>query len=176
MALPVTLEDAKAQLRLHESVHEFDVEIDGFLHDAAAWVEQYTGHILEQREVTETVNGFAAPRLRAWPIAADAAVAVSYLAAGDAVTVTGARIDVVRRPARLLPAAGTIWPRVAATTPVTMTFTAGYADPDDVPRNLRRAILVLVGAYDADREGGEILAQAEETARKLCSRYKVRSL
>ena len=88
MALPVTLEDAKAQLRLHGRVHEFDVEIDGFLHDAAAWVEEYTGHILEQREVTETVNGFAAPRLRAWPIAADAAVAVSYLSAGDPVAVT----------------------------------------------------------------------------------------
>lgn len=176
MVLPVSLPEAKAQLRLHESVYEFDAEVDGFLRDAAAWVEEYTGHILEQREVTETVNGFAAPRLRAWPIASDAAVAVSYQVAGAPVVVAGAKIDVSRRPARLLPGEGNCWPRVAATTPVTITVTAGYAAEDDVPRNLRRAILVLVGAYDADREGGEALAQAEESARRLCSRFKVRSL
>lgn len=176
MALPVTLYEAKAQLRLHDDVYEFDAEVAGFLHDAAAWVEEYTGHILEQREVTETVNGFGALQLRAWPIAAGAAVAVSYQSADAPVVVSGARIDVSRRPARLLPSPGTIWPRVAATTPVTITVTAGYADEEAVPRNLRRAMLVLIGAYDADREGGEILAQAEESARRLCSRFKRRSL
>ena len=61
-------------------------------------------------------------------------------------------------------------------TITTVTVRAGYESPDDVPRDLRRAMLVLIGAYDADREGGDILAKAEASARRLCDRHRLRRL
>lgn len=173
MVLPVSLDEARAQLRVEVGDH--DEEISGFLHDAAAWVESYTGHILEAREVTED---FRCPArsvlLRAWPVANDAVPNVSYLsAAGEPATFAGVFLDVSRRPARISLASGAVWPSRDPNLAFTVTVRAGYETPEEVPRNFRRAMLVLIAAYDADREGGAILAQAETAATRLCRGYKV---
>jgi uncharacterized phiE125 gp8 family phage protein len=176
MTLPVNLYEAKEQLQLGDD-YTHDAEVDGFLQDAAAWVEKFTGHILEARQVTEQFLGFDRLQLRAWPILPGAALTVTYTdTAGSTIAVTGARVDVSRRPARVFPSLGSHWPVVMSGTQATVTVRAGYEDEADVPRNLRRAILVLVAAYDADREGGDILAKAETSARRLCDRYRLRRL
>lgn len=173
MALPVTLAQAKAQLRVDGD--EQDVEIDRFIRDAAAWVETHTGHILEARDVTESFVGFKPVSLRAWPIFDAAVPGVAYVdAGGAAVAVLGARLDLRRRPARVLPAAGAFWNFTNADQPFSVTVRAGYENPDDVPGNVRRAMLLLIGAYDADREGGDVFVKAEAAARRLCDRFKKR--
>jgi hypothetical protein len=53
---------------------------------------------------------------------------------------------------------------------------AGYEAGDAVPGNFRRAMLMLISAYDSDREGGEVFQKAEASARRLCGRLRARSL
>jgi uncharacterized phiE125 gp8 family phage protein len=173
MALPVSISDARAQLQLGSDTSRDD-ELERFIADAAGWVESYTGHILEARGVTEQFRGFDAVELHAWPIAAASPLTVTFTDAnGGSATVIGAALDISRRPARVLRPLGSYWPRAQL---FTATVRAGYEAPDDVPRDLRRAMLVLIAGYDSDREGGEIFAKAEDTARRLCRRYRIHRL
>ncbi len=176
MAIPVSPVDARRQLRMEIDDDSRDDDIAGWIDDAAGWVENYTGHVLVARDVTETFYGFGAIRPRAWPIASNAAVSVSYPGTPDPIVVAGARVEISSRPARIMPAIGARWPSVAAGTPVTVTYRAGYEDGDEVPRNIRRAMLLLISAYDEDREGGDIFAKAEAAARRLCGSLRVRRL
>jgi hypothetical protein len=108
MAIPVTLADARRQLQLDEGDTSRDTEILGFIADAAARIEEYTGHILVARNVTET---FRVPgrviSLRAWPIKQTATLDVLDHALSP---YSGVRLDVSSRPARILPPAGAFWP------------------------------------------------------------------
>lgn len=175
MVLPVKIEDARAQLRVDGL--DQDREINDFIRDAAAWVEDYTGHVLEARDVTEHFSGFRPVLLRAWPVAPDAVPVVSYFGSnGLPVDVTGVRLSVSQRTARVSSSLGPFWPFIDSQQAFTVTVRAGYENPDDVPRSLCRAMLVLIGAYDADREGGDTLAKAENAARTLCRRFKRHTL
>lgn len=177
MALPVALEEAKRQLKVEDDETDQHDEIEDFIRDAAAWVEDYTGHILEARDVTEHFSGFRPVSLRAWPIAPNAVPAVKYVGPdGQDVTVDSVRLQVDTRPARIGPSVGSFWPFIDSRQLFSVTVRAGYEHPDDVPRRLRRAMLVLIAAYDADREGGKIFAEAEATAKRLCSRFRRRTL
>ncbi len=175
MAIPVTLEEARRQLRLGDDDSAQDAEVAGFIADAAAWVESYTGHILDHREVTEHVRGFKPVEIRAWPIEANAVPGVAYLdASGSPIAIPGARLDLTNRPARVFPGTGLFWPFRDSAQAFTVTITAGYADAASVPRDFKRAMLILIAAYDADREGGDLFAKAEATAKRICNRHRLR--
>lgn len=177
MAVPVILADARRQLKLEADDTTQDVELAGFIADAAAWAEKYTGHILAARDVTVQLPSFTS-KLPAWPIKPDASVSVSYGQIGAAPTVvTGVNVAVGARPARLaIPTSLSAWPLLASSDVVTVTVRAGYEDGDEVPASFRRAMLVLIGGYDADREGGDTFAKAETSARRLLAFYRARSL
>lgn len=177
MAIPVSLEDAARHLR-YEDGEELppgrEADIMSFIADAAAWVERYTGHILIERDVVEPFYGPDPARLRAWPIKQGATATIGYTADdGSEVTLPPRRIDILSRPARFNPPRG-VTPFAGPARPYTVTVTAGYANGDEVPGNFRRAMLVLIAAYDADREGGDLFKKAEATARSLCADYRVR--
>lgn len=177
MAIPVTLDEAKRQLRLEVDDTDQDDEIAGFVADAAAWVESYTGHLFSAGDVTERFRGYQPVTLRAWPIAADAVAAVTYVDSdGTPTAIPGIRLDLSGQRGRVSPATGHFWPFRDAQQIFTVIVRAGYEDPESVPRNLKRAMLVLIAAYDADREGGDTFAKAEEAARRLCSRFRVHRL
>lgn len=174
MAIPVTLDDAKRQLKIGLGNTAQNGEIEDFIADAAAWVEQYTGHILVARDVTESFAGFTAIRLRAWPVKSDSVPIVTYpFGENTTISVTEVRVESGARPARVVLWAGLSWPIVVPGTTVTVTVRAGYEDEDVVPGNLRRAMLVLISGYD---EGGEALVLAEATARTLCRDFRARAL
>lgn len=177
MPIPVSLDDAKLHLRHagEQLSAERQSEIQGFIDDAAAWAESYTGHILEAREVVEQVTGFNRLALRAWPIKPDAVAAVTYeLSDGATIAVADVRVDTRVRPARLWLLSGSNWPVTGRCTNATITVRAGYEAGDQVPGNFRRTMLILIAAYDADREGGDLFAKAEATARALCDRANLR--
>lgn len=177
MAIPVTLEDAKRQLRMELDDASQDDEILGFIADAVAWIEKYTGHILTARDVTEVFRGFRPVMLRAWPVTATTMPGVAYTNAdGVAVAIPDARIDLSQGRARISPRSGSFWPFIDSQQVFSVTIRAGYEPGDVVPGNLRRAMLVLIGAYDADREGGDTFAKAEAVARKLCGDFRPRVL
>lgn len=175
MALPVSLAEAKRHLRITASSQDADVN-DAIL-DAAGWVERYTGHLLTPRTVTEHFSGFQAVALRAWPIAADAAAGVAYLDDTDTpVAIPGARLNVSSRPAQVSPGTGHFWPFRDIMQRFTVTVTAGYATPADVPRSIRRAMLVMITAFYENRGGGDAFDQAEKAAKSLCGSLRLRRL
>ncbi len=171
MAIPVTIEDARRQIQLEEDDDSRDDDLRQFIDDAAAWVETYTGHVLVARNVVVSYYGASIAQLRAWPIAPDAVATVKHIdGAGAAIVVPGVLFDPSRRPARLTP------PRTLEGKSYTVTVRAGYEADDAVPGNFRRAMLILISAYDSDREGGAIYQQAEASARKLCGWFRARNL
>lgn len=177
MAIPVTLEDAKRQLRLEVDDASQDDEILGFIADAAAWVERYTGHIFIPHTVTETFRGFKPVALRAWPVKAAAVPGVAYVDAnGTSIAVPGARLDFSGQRVRVTPGTGCFWPFAGSQQIFTVTIDAGYEEGDLIPGNLKRAMLILIAAYEADREGGEVFEKAEATARKMCADFRPRAL
>lgn len=161
---PITEDAARAQLRLGDADAPL---LGGNITAAREWVENYTGHLLAEREVTEAVTLGDNVTLRAWPIASDAVPTVGYLDDSGAVVAIPARIDARARPARLLPV-GTRWPAVPCGARITVTVTAGYRSTADVPASFQQAMLVLVTAYHEDREGGDMTERAEAAARGLC--------
>ena len=176
MVLPIELADARRQLRMETDDVSRDDDLRSWIADAAAWVETYTGHIFEARHVTLEFDGASSPVLKAWPIKPDAVATVSYAGSdGEPVTFAG-RLDVSRRPARVFAAAGTTWPFRSCHQRYTVTVRAGYEEGEPIPGNLKRAMLILITAYDSDREGGELFKAAEKTARTLCQWDRNRAL
>ncbi|WP_311270496.1 phage head-tail connector protein [Sphingobium sp. WCS2017Hpa-17] len=177
MAIPVSLDDAKIQLRVELDDAERDDEIRGFIDDAAAWIEEWTGHILEARDVTAEFSALDRMTFREYPIASDAVPTVTYEGAdGQAWPVTTVRMNVSARPARVVSWVGYRFPAIPVGAPITVTVRAGYEDADTVPGVFRRVMLMLIGAYDDDREGGATLEKAEKTARRLCNGLRIRRL
>jgi uncharacterized phiE125 gp8 family phage protein len=177
MPFPVSIEEARRQLRLESDDTSRDDDLKDWIEDAAGWVEGYTKHLLTEREVVEHVAGFKPVTLTAWPIAATALPALAYLDAdGSPIGIANARLDVTRRPARIFPATGLFWPFRNAAQPFTVTITAGYPTADEVPRDMKRAMLILITAYDEDREGGDLFLKAVKAAERLCGRFRLRRL
>ncbi len=170
----ITLDEAKRQLRLTPSNTSQDEEIKGFLADAQSWVTGYTGFLFSPQTVTES---FRVPgrriALRSWPIQPGAVVAVSYPAPnGSAAAIQDISTEIVRGRLSLSPLAGRCWPLHDPSQTLTVTVEAGLPAGVAVPGEIRRAVLMLIGAYDDDREGGETIAKAEATARRLCRRFR----
>lgn len=176
---PVTLAEAKKHLRVETNADNAAVE--AAIVDAREWVEGYTGMVLTRRVVTERLAAFAdQTKLRAWPIAGDQPVTIVYRDnAGTAQAIGNATLRAATRPGIIYPAAGERWPnRSTISGAIEATFTAGYADPADVPGILKRALLVMLTAFYEDRDGGELFDSSEKAAKALCNRgnYRVRTL
>lgn len=149
MPEPITLEEAKNHCRVLSA--DDDDLIASLIIAAREWVENYTGHILVLRDVTQRFSSFARPRLFAWPIADDATVTATYVDSDGATQpLTGARLIFGNGWAELATAFGSTWP--TSYGPATITVEAGYATADDVPQSMKQAILLLVGTYYAQRE------------------------
>lgn len=170
MALISLLPRVRRQLRMEPEDTSRDDELNDWVADAVAWVERETGHILEERDVTEQFRGWGPVALKAWPIKASAVPAIAYIDANDEPVSTIGRIDLSGRPARVLPA----FQNIVLTDPdflFSVTIRAGYENEDDIPANFKRAMLILITAYDQDREGGDLFQKSEMTARKQCETF-----
>jgi uncharacterized phiE125 gp8 family phage protein len=177
MPEPLTLDEAKKQLRVDSDGD--DSFIEEKIIAAREWVEDYTGLVLTRREVTESLSGLLArTALRAWPVAADQPITIAYRdQVGAEQVIADAVIRAATRPALIFPAAGSRWPLGwPATGVVDATFTAGFASAAEIPQGLKQAMLVMLTAFYEDREGGDVFAKAEETAKSLCRRHKRRVL
>ncbi|WP_428968075.1 head-tail connector protein [Sphingomonas sp. Xoc002] len=170
----ITLDEAKRQLRLTPSNTSQDEEIKGFLADAQAWVTGYTGFLFSPQAVTEK---FRVPgrriELRSWPVKPGAIVTVSYPDTnGNPAIFQGAQVQFDAGRVSLTLPSGRGWPLSDTSQSLTITTEAGLPDGVAVPGEIRRALLMLIGAYDDDREGGDTIAKAEATARRLCRRFR----
>lgn len=165
MTEPVSLEEAKAQLRITDDASEDDL-ITALIVAAREHVEGYTGLVLAQRQIIQTLGSFGGRiDLHAWPI-----ISVDSIEYRDAsgtaqeIATDGWYLATGRRPARLSPAIGTIWPTTSLLPDaVTITMTAGYAEAAAVPQSIKQAMLLLVQIDYERRPATEDEERAIET-------------
>lgn len=170
MAEPITLDDAKRQLRIDGS--DDDEFLETAISDARGWIEDYTGLILTRRPIVEVLPSFCA-KLRAWPIVS--IDSVTYLD-GDQVERMVSESDyfaqIARRPAALT---SQKWPAVFSGSTVEVTMTAGFATPaaiNEFSPNLMRAMRILVAGFYADRETAGLSGAVAASARNLCRNFR----
>lgn len=177
MAEPLTLEQAKAHLRVVDDAE--DDLIAACIADARGWVENYTGLVLTRRTIVEALDGFTSP-LRSWPIVSvDGVTYTDADGAAQTLAPSSYIVQAVRRPGGMLAAPGASFPTIYSGVPVTVTLTAGFEDGDAVgafATNLMRAVKVLLTAYFDNRGAAIGGGDAESVAQELCFRLKRRIL
>lgn len=175
MTEPVDLDAAKLHLRVDDNSQ--DAAITRSITAAREWVEGYTGLKLVPTEITQHFDSFALLRMKGWPVAPDAAIAISYLDSdGVAQVIASYRLLAADRPALVLPGLGQSWPSIySAAGAVTLTYDAGYATPQEVPEVLKQAMLIIIASLFVSREFG-LSEDSERAAARLCRQFKRRVL
>ena len=148
--------DVKKYLRYEDADTSNDSTISLIVDAGQRYIENYTGHILVQREVVESLTTFPVARVTGevpyhdlrWKPYVDDSLEVGYLD-GDYATQTFA--DVTLYPhsgtTRVIPTSA--WP--GEYLGVTFTYTAGYATAADVPDDLILALAVFTSMTDEER-------------------------
>jgi len=166
---PLSLDDVKEALRLDLSDTSEDGYLDALCSAARAAVEGMTGLLLVPIAGMELIfddfgNADSGLRLPAWPVRLVSDV--TYLDTNGEGQVLTAGDDwrlVAKKPARLLPAAGTCWPQVlGGPGSVIVTLNAGYATATEVSPALKQAMHLLIGNWYRNREADVIGATALE--------------
>jgi uncharacterized phiE125 gp8 family phage protein len=147
MATLVTLDTVKQHLR--KTTAEEDTVIGAYRTAAIAYVEKYTGHILIQREVTDSFAEWGDfLTLRHQPITVGdptPTLEVTYHdAEGDETEYAGRVIRDQRYPWTIHAPYGDEFPVLADNGTINVTYTAGY-DAGEVPDELNAAVLLMSG-------------------------------
>lgn len=164
-AEPLSLQEVKTALRIDGS--DEDTFLERLISTARRLVEQWTGRALVSTEYRATYQGFPSGtsyfELPRTPVTAIGSIvytntsAASTTLAADQYTVSLG--DGMRR-ARIVPAYLSWWPQTRGhIDDVAITFTAGYADADLVPSELRDLCWMVVDycyKRPASREDGNL--------------------
>lgn len=162
---PVSLALAKQHLRISAADMFEDELIGGYIRAAREWVEQFTGHIMIRRPVTETFGGFGQlVTIAARPV--HSVVSVTYMDGnGVSQVYVDARLIGFAGRNIVLPALGATWPWA---TGAAVTLDAGY-DQGDEPAQAIDAILLLIAGRYADRETGGLADDVARAAMNCCA-------
>ncbi len=156
VALPVTVEELKAHLRL-EGVPDFDVTLAELVQAATGQIEQRLARALVTRTLLLRLDAFPAViELPVCPVRSVESIAyldgsgTSRPLPADAFRVYGLGGEA---PSVIKPAAGARWPATAdRPDAVSITFVAGMGNPEDVPSEIRAAIRMYAGSLFENRE------------------------
>ncbi len=184
---PITLAEAKAHLRV--DLTDDDDLITSLIAAARQHVESQCGRALFTQEWEAHYGGFAADGVLELPIAPlQEVLAVQYVdTAGQLQTLAVSTYEVDApagpdaMPGSLILAVNATWPATRAVpNAVRVRFNAGYGDvAADVPEDLRRLLLLLVGNWYENREAvtknapGARLEALPFGAEALLDRYRV---
>lgn len=172
MAEPLTLSEAKAHLR--KLTDDEDTLITSYIVAAREWVENYTGHILVSRTITETFSAFGDYlSLRYRPVTALGDIDY-FDADGDATVYEGGVLRTHAYPAKVYPPTGTTFPTIGTDTGITVEYTAGY-DSGDVPTVFKQAMRLLIGHWYERRAGvsADTLEEVPLAVKSLCGPFRV---
>lgn len=173
MAEPLTLTEAKAQCRVTTTAE--DTLITSYIVAAREWVENYTGHILVSRTITETFSAFGDYlTLRYRPVTALGDIDYTD-ADGEAAVYEAGILRTHAYPAKVYPPYGTTFPTIQTDTGISVEYTAGYANAADVPQAFKQAMYLLIGHWYATRGGvsADSMEEVPLAVKSLCGPFRV---
>lgn len=169
---PVTLDEAKAHIRVESSFTDDDSLIGAIITAARQWAEIYLSLAIPEQTITSKRMAFA-NRMELPMTNLIGVGSVKYLD-GDGVEQTLATdvygVDDFSTPGAVYLKDGQEWPDVAVDPlAVTITYTAGWAadgsPPDygvNVPNPIKQGILLLVGHMYENREASIVGTSAQD--------------
>lgn len=152
---PVSLDELKARLRITNG--EEDSLLSGYLKAATDYCQEYQWAQYCTATFVERFDRFPpyfCPQRN--PIISVTSLAyVDTAQQSQTLTVTTHyTVDSYSKPARIVPAYNYTWPATYGhINDVTLTYTAGYGNPSDVPEEIRHAILLKAAQQYGDCEG-----------------------
>lgn len=155
---PLSLEETRRHLELHESQTDDDLLIQGLIQAAREHVERETHRALVTQTCRLTLSRFPEGREPLY-LPRPPLLAISSIAyydgdnASQTLSTSGYTVSTDHEPGLLQPPPGSWWPSTACREDaVRVTYTAGYgATAASVPRALRQAMLLIVGRWFESR-------------------------
>jgi len=146
---PVTLTEAKAQLRIPVAQTEQDDHITGLIKSAREHCESYHGHAYITQTLKLVLDGWPDDDEILLPRPPYQSItSVKYVdTSGVQQTLDAAayQADLTSTPGRIRPAYGYSWPTIRdQMAAIEIIFVAGFGDADDVPERIRQAIKIKV--------------------------------
>jgi len=147
---PITLAEAKAQLRVADSSN--DTIIQGLIPAATKFCQSLVQKVFLLQTMEWVMPCWREDmRMPIAPVLADGVASIKYVewASQAQQTLDPSKYvaQTIGGPSvRLMPAFGSIWPLVFAHSaePIVIRFDAGYEDPADLPGNVKAAILMML--------------------------------
>ena len=169
--MPVTLQETKAWLKVDDT--NSDAEIAGLIQSATLRAEAYCNRPFIQREYTEYFDRFPTV-IEPCAVTFQSLTSISYVDGdGNSQSFTDTQVDGGYKftKTRIKPAYGYSWPSTRDQyKAVTVVYQAGYGDDwNDVPSNVRLAILYLVSHYFTNRQIAGEDSELPETVKALLS-------
>ena len=171
IAEPVDLADVKDALRIDHD--DDDVRITGLIRSAREFAQAYTGLTLMDTTVELSMDRWPGTefKLGVWPLQSIDSVkyddTASPVAEQTLVVNTDYYADTTLVDGRVRTISG--WPSVAVKpNPIRIRMTAGYADVDDVPEQIKDAIKAYcIFLYDCDSSMEKVARQLLWPQRKI---------
>jgi uncharacterized phiE125 gp8 family phage protein len=168
LAEPITLAEAKAQVRMVEDDSE-DTFLESLIAPARALCERYTGWTVVARTVTESFGAWGDfIELTRRPITSVTTVAYVDEAGTDA-TYEGFLATLGRYPLRIYPGIDESFPTLGTGGAITVTYAVGaMASTSDEYLLIKRAILLIIGHWFENRESvviGDVANEVPMAAR-----------
>lgn len=172
---PVSLDEAKLHLRVDDAAE--DNYVNGLLIAARTWCENYQNRAYLTQAWRLTLDAF--PRcgqsvIRVPRAPLRSVTNIQYVDT-DGVTQTWASsnylVDTQSEPGRIALAYGASWPSTRCQVgAVTVNYSAGYGEAEDVPEQVKHAIKLVLGDWYNQREPKD---QAGGTVKALLSHGRV---
>lgn len=162
----VSMAAAKRQLRIEPDDTDQDEYIEELCAAAHQFVESQLGFPIMRQTRRTDLSGFPSGAIWLGGGAALTVGAVKYIdAAGTQQMLASSDyiVDAVSIPAALHPAPLKTWPSAQARpSAVQIEWTAGWANPADVPADLIHAMKLLIGHWDQTREAASLGTLSKE--------------
>jgi uncharacterized phiE125 gp8 family phage protein len=155
---PVCLDELKDRLKITNS--EQDSLLLGYLNASVEYCQEYQWAQYCTATYVERFDRFPS----VFMVQRNPLIAVTSLAYVDTsqqsqtlTVTTNYTVDAYSKPGRIVPAYNYTWPATHGhINNVTLTYTAGYGDAEDVPDEIKQAILLKAAQQYGDCEGSSV--------------------
>ena len=155
-ALPLTLPEVKEHLKVPYTSE--DVLIGTLMGAATEYAEAHTRRALMPRNFLHYMNHFPGPTWYSLPRAKlRSVISITYYDRNDALqTLASSKyyVDIDSEPGGIKLKKNEIWPLTETDRPnaIITSFTAGYADQDDIPDSITTAMYLMIAHWFENRE------------------------